>query len=106
MPDYGKCRSDALTRQAIEYWGREFYRLRIGPQLGISFDTFLRLRRTVRHNVHEWAIRSLRDWRASPLWLSMTSSPLVLDWRADDPAAAEAGLDHDLDLTFEDWAAN
>lgn len=90
MPDYGKDRSDTLTRQAIEYWGREFYRLRIGPQLGISFDTFLRLKRSVRHNVHTWAHTQLRNWRQNPRWMPMTSTPWILGFQTDDPADAEA----------------
>ncbi len=90
MPDYGQNR-DGLTRRAIEYWAQEFRRLRIGEQMGISFETFLCLKRSVRVNLHQWAEDILRDWNDNPRWLTMANSPMVLDWTSDDPPADVAG---------------
>ena len=96
MPNYGKHRSHGLTKQSLQYWASEYRRLRIGPQLGISFDTFLRLRRTVRHNVQRWAETQLHHWRENLRWLPMTCTPWVLDWTTDAPADAEATIDPEV----------
>jgi len=96
MPDYGKNRPGTLTRQALDYWAREYRRLRIGHLLGISFDTFLRLKRRVRLNVHRWAHDILGDWRDNPRWMRLSGTKCVLDWTADAPTDAEATLDPDV----------
>lgn len=98
MPD----RPDrSLTRQAIEYWGDEYRRLRMAERLGITFETFLTLSPSTRRHVHTWLHDSLRDWRDNPRWLTMAGAPLVLDWTSARPEEDVGGGDPvDVTLTL------
>lgn len=72
-----------MTNADLNYWGDEFRRLRVRQSLGITFETFLKLDKTVRHNLRAWMHQRLERWRENRRWMQLASSPYVLDWSAD-----------------------
>lgn len=84
---------DGMSLQEIEYWGTEFCRLRIRQALGITFDTFITLNLSTRHELRRWMLDRLKDWRDNPRWSIPASRPVVLGWSTEDTRDARATIE-------------
>lgn len=83
--------NERLSHPELEYWAREFRRLRIRESLSLPFETFMELSVPTRHAVRHCMHSCLRDWRENPRWAVLSSTDLVLGWASDDPAAELTG---------------